>query len=71
MLESKIEQIIINDEKYDKRQLFLMCFISSNTLYFLDKEDIINLSLCSKLTYSFIEDNNLLIRNILHKEYSL
>lgn len=71
MLESKIEQIIINDEKYDKRQLFLMCFISSNTLYFLDKEDIINLSLCSKLTYSFIEDNNLLIRNILHKEHSL
>ncbi len=71
MLESKIEQIIINDEKYDKRQLFLMCFICSNTLYFLDKEDIINLSLCSKLTYSFIEDNNLLIRNILHKEHSL
>lgn len=68
MLESKI---VINDDKYDKRQLFLMCINFSNALYFLDKEDIINLSLCSKRTYSFIEDNKILIRNILYKEHSL
>ena len=70
-MESKIEQIIINDDKYNKRQIFLYCINYSNALYFLDKEDIINLSLCSKKTYSYIEENNLLIRNILYKEHSM
>ena len=70
-MESKIEQIIINDDKYNKRKLFLHCVNYSNALYFLDKEDIINLSLCSKKTYSFIEENNLLISNILYKEHSM
>ncbi len=70
-MESKIEQIIINDDKYNKRKLFLNCINFSNALYFLDKEDIINLSLCSKKTHSFIEENNLLIRNILYKENSM
>ena len=70
-MESKIEKIIINDDKYDKRQIFLNCINYSNALYFLDKEDIINLSLCSKKTYSFTEENYLLIRNILYKEHSM
>ena len=70
-MESKIEQIIINEDKYNKRKLYLKCIKCSNALYFLDKEDIINLSLCSKLTYSFIEKNNLLIHNILYKEHSM
>ena len=70
-MESKIEQIIINDDKYNKRKFLLNCINYSNALYFLDKEDIINLSLCSKKTYSYIEENNLLIRNILYKEHSM
>jgi hypothetical protein len=70
-MESKIEQIIITDEKYNGSQLYLICIYYSNALNYLDKEDIINLSLCSKKTYSFIEENNLLISNILYKEHSM
>ena len=68
-MESKIEQITIYDEKYGKRELCLLCINCSNALYFLDKEDIINFSLCSKKTHSLVEENNLLIRKILYKEH--
>ena len=63
------EQYIINfNERYknDKKDLFLKCIKTSNSLYYLGKEDIINFSKCSKTTNKFVEDNNLLFLNLLN-----
>ena len=61
---------IINGEKNTKKDLFLKCLINeSNSLHYLEKEDIINLSKCSKSTKTFVDENNLLISNLLfHNE---
>ena len=60
---------INNEEKNIQKNLFLKCLNKSNSLYYLEKEDIINLSKCSKSTKVFIEENNLLFSNLLfHNE---
>ena len=38
---------------------------NKNALYYLSKEDIINLMKCSKFVYSYINDKNLLLRNLI------
>ena len=40
-------------------------FHNKNALYYLSKEDIINLMKCSKYVYSYINDKNLLLRNLI------
>jgi hypothetical protein len=64
------EQILINIngiEKTKNKNIFLNCLNVSNTLYYLDKEDILNLSSCSKSTYQFVEENNLLFLHLLNR----
>jgi hypothetical protein len=54
--------------KKDKLKIYLYLiskFNSNNALYYLTKEDIINLMKCSKYIYSFINDKNLLLRNLI------
>ena len=60
---------IYNGEKNSKKDLFLKCLNKSNSLHYLEKEDIINLSKCSKSTKVFVDENNLLFSNLLfHNE---
>ena len=54
--------------KKDKLKIYLYHLSNNNTnnaLYYLTKEDIINLMKCSKYIYSFINDKNLLLRNLI------
>ena len=54
--------------KKDKIKIYLYLiskYNSNNALYYLTKEDIINLMKCSKYIYSFINDKNLLLRNLI------
>lgn len=54
--------------KKDKLKIYLYLLSNNNTtnaLYYLTKEDIINLMKCSKYIYSFINDKNLLLRNLI------
>ena len=52
----------------DKLKIYLYLisnYHKNNALYYLTKEDIINLMKCSKYIYSFINDKNLLLRNLI------
>lgn len=60
------EESILKNKKYNKENKFLKCLNISNSLYYLEKEDIINLSHCSKSTYSFMRKKHFLIRNLLY-----
>ena len=54
--------------KKDKLKIYLYLLSNNNTnnaLYYLTKEDIINLMKCSKYIYSFINNKNLLLRNLI------
>lgn len=54
--------------KKDKLKIYLYLLSNNDTnnaLYYLTKEDIINLMKCSKYIYSFINDKNLLLRNLI------
>ena len=54
--------------KKDKLKIYLYLLSNNNTnnaLYYLTKEDIINLMKCSKYIYYFINDKNLLLRNLI------
>ena len=55
--------------KKDKLKIYLYLLSNNNNtnnaLYYLTKEDIINLMKCSKYIYSFINDKNLLLRNLI------
>ena len=54
--------------KKDKLKIYLYLLSNNNTnnaLYYLTKEDIIYLMKCSKYIYSFINDKNLLLRNLI------
>jgi len=60
------ELIPINKKKRLKIFLTLISdFHNKNALYYLSKEDIINLMKCSKYVYSFVNDKNLLLRNLI------
>jgi hypothetical protein len=60
------ELIPINKKKRLKIFLDIISdFHNKNALYYLSKEDIINLMKCSKYVYSFINDKNLLLRNLI------
>ena len=61
------EEIIpINKKQRLKIYLSLISdYHNKNALYYLSKEDIINLMKCSKFVYSYINDKNLLLRNLI------
>ena len=60
------ELIPINKKKRLKIVLDIISdFHNKNALYYLSKEDIINLMKCSKYVYSFVNDKNLLLRNLI------
>ena len=60
------EMIPINKKKRLKIFLNLISdYQKKNALYYLSKEDIINLMRCSKYVYSFVNDKNLLLRNLI------
>ena len=57
---------LINKKKRLKIFLNLISdYQKKNALYYLSKEDIINLMKCSKYVYSFVNDKNLLLRNLI------
>ena len=54
--------------KNDKIKIYLKLLGNYNTynaLYYLSKEDIINLMKCSKYIFSFLNDKNLLLNNLI------
>ena len=54
--------------KNDKIKIYLRLLGNYNTynaLYYLSKEDIINLMKCSKYIFSFFNDKNLLLSNLI------
>jgi hypothetical protein len=60
------ELIPINKKKRLKIFLDIISdFHNKNALYYLSKEDIINLMKCSKYVYSFVNDKNLLLQNLI------
>jgi len=60
------EITLINKKKRLKIFLNLISdYQKKNALYYLSKEDIINLMRCSKYVYSFVNDKNLLLRNLI------
>ena len=60
------EITLINKKKRLKIFLNLISeYQKKNALYYLSKEDIINLMKCSKYVYSFVNDKNLLLRNLI------
>jgi hypothetical protein len=60
------EITLINKKKRLKIFLDIISdFHNKNALYYLSKEDIINLMKCSKYVYSFVNDKNLLLRNLI------
>ena len=59
-----------NYKEKEKINHYFNCINVSNALYYLEKEDIIHLSKCSKSTNSFIESNNLLFLNLLYTNQS-
>ena len=65
MKDSCNEEILSNLKKQRNNNIFLECLRTSNSLKYLDKEDIINLSKCNKSTYNSVNENNLLFRNLL------
>ena len=60
------ERVLMNKKEKLKLYLNLISdYNNKNALYYLSKEDIINLMKCSKYVYSFINDKNLLLRNLI------
>ena len=60
------EESILKSQKYNKENKILKCLNISKFLYYLEKEDILNLSHVSKTTYSFMRKNHFLILNLLY-----
>lgn len=59
-------EILMNmKEKWRIYLYFISNYKTKNALYYLSKEDIINLMKCSKYIYSFMNDKNLLLRNLI------
>ena len=65
MKDSYNEVILLKFEENNKKKIFLECIKKSNSLYYLEKEDIINLSKCSKSINLFVNHNYFLLRNLL------
>ena len=66
-----LEVINFNKEdKNSKKDFYLKCLDSSNSLHYLEKEDIINLLKCSKSIYDFVSSKNMLLFNLLYHSQS-
>ena len=60
------EEILMSKKEKLKIYLqFISNYNTNNALYYLTKEDIINLMKCSKYIYSFMNDKDLLLRNLI------
>ena len=66
MKEINNEIIMLKYEENNKKQLFLECLNASNSLNYLEKEDIINLSKCSKKINFYVNEKYFLLRNLLN-----
>ncbi len=66
------EEIVINYNYDERKEInnYFNCISISKALHYLEKEDIIQLSKCSKSTNSYIESNNLLFLNLLYRNQS-
>ena len=62
MKDSCNEEIVL---KKENNRLFLKCLSVSNSLNYLEKEDIINLSKSSRYAYNYVNDNYCLFRNLI------
>ena len=63
----------LNPNEKDKLKIYLYLlnnFKTNNALYYLDKEDIINLMKTSKYISSFMNDNNFLLHNLIKNNES-
>ncbi len=65
MKESCNQEILSKVKKQRNKNIFFECLSTSNSLNYLDKEDIINLSKCNKSTNNFVNENNFIFRNLL------
>ena len=57
-----------NFSQKDKFKIYLYLisnYHTNNALYYLSKEDILNLMKCSKFVYSFMNDKNMLLQNLI------
>ena len=64
-----MNEALVNYTKKDKIKIYLFLISNYNTcnaLYYLTKEDIINLMKCSKYNFSFLNDRNLLLNNLIN-----
>ena len=64
-----MNEALVNYTKKDKIKIYLFLISNYNTynaLYYLTKEDIINLMKCSKYIFSFLNDRNLLLNNLIN-----
>ena len=64
-----MNEALVNYTKKDKIKIYLFLISNNNTcntLYYLKKEDIINLMKCSKYIFSFLNDRNLLLDNLIN-----
>ena len=67
------EQLKLNPNEKDKLKIYLYLLSNhktNNALYYLSKEDLINLMKCSKYIYSFVNDNNFLLHNLIKNNES-
>ena len=75
-MSSSIENNNLDEINFDKEEintkkdLYLNCLNYSNPLHYLEKEDIINFSKCSKSTYKYISEKNLLLFNLIYHNQS-
>jgi hypothetical protein len=60
------EESKLKSQKYNRENKILKCLNLSKFLYYLEKEDILNLSHVSKSTYSFMRKKHFLLRNLLY-----
>ena len=65
MKDSCNQEILSKVNKQRNKNIFFECLSTSNSLNYLDKEDIINLSKCNKSTNNFVNENNFIFRNLL------
>ena len=67
------ENMQLNPNEKDKLKIYLYLlnnYKTNNALYYLDKEDIINLMKTSRYIYSFMSDNNFLLHNLIKNNES-
>ena len=65
MRDSYNKDILLKFEENYKKKIFWECLEKSNSMYNLEKVDIVNLSKCSKSINLYVNKNYFLLRNLL------